>query len=117
MGRIVIPPGRAGLIVLAVAAVPIVVKKFKPIVRWTGKKLSDAGARVTKMAEEVERYDAEKTASTSNAQPTAQRSTTSSTQAEAGTQEKRVRTKPRARKIGATPPANNPKTKSRRTRK
>lgn len=56
----VIPPGRAGLIVLAVAMVPIVVKKFKPIVRWTGKKLTEAGQRVTKMADEVERFDREK---------------------------------------------------------
>ena len=105
MGRVVIPPGRAGLIVLAVAAVPIVIKKFKPVVRWTGRKLSEAGARVTKMADEVERYDREK------ASREGHRSASSSTQAEAGAQQKTPKRSPKAGTVGTSPPANNPKTK------
>jgi|SRR5947209_15714739 len=105
MGRVVIPPGRAGLIVLAVAAVPIVVKKFKPVVRWTGKKLSEAGARVTKMADEVERYDREKDTRERHG------SATSSTQPEAGATQKAPKRSPKAGTAGARPPANNPKVK------
>jgi len=108
MGRVVIPPGRAGLIVLAVAAVPIVVKKFRPIVRWTGKKLSEAGARVTQMADEVERYDRERAARDGRG------SATNSTQTEADATQKTTRRRPKAGPVGARPPANNPKTKRKK---
>lgn len=55
-----IPPGRGGLIILAAACVPIVIKKFKPIVRFVGKKLTEVGDKVQRIAEEVDAYDKKK---------------------------------------------------------
>ncbi|HEY3779506.1 MAG TPA: hypothetical protein VGL56_00375 [Fimbriimonadaceae bacterium] len=58
----VIPPGRAGLIVLAVAMVPIAIKKFPKAVKWFGRQLENAGTRVQKTVDEVDRYDRERQA-------------------------------------------------------
>lgn len=52
MSRSVIPPGKAGLIVLAAAVVPIVLKKMKPVTRAVGKGLANMGEMLVKSAEE-----------------------------------------------------------------
>jgi len=56
----VIPPGRIGLVVIAAAMVPVVVRKFPDVVRWLGKKIESSGARLSKTADEVERYERER---------------------------------------------------------
>ena len=53
--RTVIPPGRAGLIVLAAALVPVAVKKFRPMVRAVGNGLVNAGKTFQKIADDAER--------------------------------------------------------------
>jgi len=102
-----IPPGKAGLVVLAVAAVPIVVKKFRPIVRWTGRKLTQVGERVTKMADEVERYERE------TAERHAQGSAGPNAQPDASTHPKSEHRKPQET-VGTKSPANKPKRIRRR---
>lgn len=56
----VIPPGKAGLIVIAAAMVPIAIRKFPSVVRWVGKKLEKTGARIAGTADEAERYERER---------------------------------------------------------
>jgi Sec-independent protein translocase protein TatA len=53
--RTVIPPGRAGLIVIAAALVPVAVKKFRPMVRAVGNGLINAGKTFQKLADDAER--------------------------------------------------------------
>jgi hypothetical protein len=137
----VVPPGAAGLVVLAVAAVPIVVKHFRPIIRRVGKGLVRAGERVQKMADEVEGYrtprqeresnmnqqsdatnagqpsEAAETPHHSTASPTsqpeveAQKTQEPAASAEGGAPKRRGR-KPME---GATPPAVNPKRARKKT--
>jgi hypothetical protein len=58
----IIPPGKAGLIVLAAAMVPIAINKFPKFFRWLGKKIENTGARVQGTVDEVERYERERKA-------------------------------------------------------
>ena len=51
-GRSSIPPGKAGLIVLAVATLPILLRKCKPLVKVVGSGLTKFGEAMTKAAEE-----------------------------------------------------------------
>ncbi len=51
-GRSSIPPGKAGLVVLAVATLPILLKKCKPLVKVVGSGLTKFGEAMTKAAEE-----------------------------------------------------------------
>ena len=108
----VVPPGRLGLIVLAVCAVPIVLKQMKPFVRWLGSKLSEAGDTVTKMAQEVDRppYNpaapAEAARKPGTAAPTSQAETPT---ADAPQQKRKTKSTPKAGTKGATAPKNNPK--------
>jgi Sec-independent protein translocase protein TatA len=51
-GRTAIPPGKAGLVVLAAALVPIALKKMKPLTRAVGKGMSRFGEMLLKSAEE-----------------------------------------------------------------
>jgi Sec-independent protein translocase protein TatA len=77
----VIPPGRAGLIVLAVAMVPIAIKKFPKAVRWFGKQLENAGARVQSTVDEVDRYERERQERQQSQETADPRSTVTSTSA------------------------------------
>lgn len=52
MSRSVIPPGKAGLVVLAAALTPIVLRKMRPVTRAVGKGLSKFGDMLIKTAEE-----------------------------------------------------------------
>jgi cell division protein FtsN len=71
-----IPPGRAGLLVIAVAMVPIVVRKFPDVVRWVGKKIETTGSKIKNSADEVERYERERTARKSGSPSAAKPETT-----------------------------------------
>lgn len=51
-GRPVIPPGKAGAIILAAALAPVVLRKLKPLARAIGKGFSKVGESVIRMAEE-----------------------------------------------------------------
>lgn len=55
MGRGPIVPGKAGLIMLAAAAVPILVTAFKPLAKAVGKGLIAAGEALKQAADEPEK--------------------------------------------------------------
>ena len=113
-----IPPGRAGLIVLAFAMVPIVVKEFKPIVRWVGKRMRKFGETIEGCVDEVNRYDSERqekrssqeTKAATTAEPAAAAQATAAKPKKAPS-EKKTSSKGVAPKkmTGATPPKNNAK--------
>lgn len=48
----VIPPGRAGVIMLAVAFAPLVLRKLKPVTRAVGEGLVKAGETLRRIAED-----------------------------------------------------------------
>ncbi|HMS54800.1 MAG TPA: hypothetical protein PKA27_05325 [Fimbriimonadaceae bacterium] len=52
MSKSVIPPGKAGLVVLAAALTPIVLRKMRPVTRAVGKGLAKVGDMLIKTAEE-----------------------------------------------------------------
>lgn len=49
--RLNLPPGRAGLIVFAAAAVPVIIKSAKPLVRRVGRGLVKLGEQMSREAE------------------------------------------------------------------
>ena len=46
-----IPPGPAGLFVIALACAPLVIKKFKPAIKLAGETLVKVGHAIQKTAE------------------------------------------------------------------
>jgi hypothetical protein len=48
--RPIIPPGRAGLLVLAAATVPIVISRCKPLAKRVGEKMVEWGEKLQKEA-------------------------------------------------------------------
>lgn len=79
-GRPIIPPGKAGLVVLAAALAPVVLRKFKPFAAAVGKGLSKMGDQMVKMAEaphdpvKTEKAEAPKEASAPRPKPASKRS-------------------------------------------
>ena len=53
MSRGVVPPGKAGLLIVAAVIVPAAAKKLKPLAKWTGKSLVKVGEFVQKLADEA----------------------------------------------------------------
>lgn len=52
VGRSVIPPGKAGVVILAAALVPVVLRKLKPVAKAVGQGISKVGETMVKLAEE-----------------------------------------------------------------
>ncbi len=54
MGRPgMIPPGRAGLIMLAASLIPLGVVRYRPVVRTVGRRLQRWGRTLERMAQEA----------------------------------------------------------------
>ena len=68
----VIPPGKAGIFLLAAALVPLALKEAKPLVRAMGRGLKNLGDKVDKWATSSEaEVAAEPTVEESAAEPSA----------------------------------------------
>lgn len=52
--RPIIPGGRAGLLMLAAASIPLVLSKCKPAAKWLGEKMVEWGEQLRKDAESPE---------------------------------------------------------------
>lgn len=68
----IVPPGKAGLLMLAFALVPIVLKEAKPLVRAAGRGLRRLGEAVERVAEssQIDHQPAEASVAQEEAQPT-----------------------------------------------
>lgn len=58
----VIPPGKAGVIVMAAALVPIALKNFRPLVKRFGKGVVRVGKTIQRIADEPKGYERNPTA-------------------------------------------------------
>jgi hypothetical protein len=109
--RPLIPIGRGGLLVLAVAAIPLVISKCKPVAKQVGDKLVEWGEKLKKDADRTDTTEASSTSSKADMQePTVEETLKSASPA--GKEE--VKTQSAAKNAGAKAP---PKAKPAATKK
>ncbi|MBC8064354.1 MAG: hypothetical protein H7Y17_05955, partial [Chlorobia bacterium] len=70
--RPLIPGGRGGLLVLAIAAVPIVLNRCKPFAKKVGEKMVEWGEKIKKDADRTESPATNETSSKSDMKKSAQ---------------------------------------------